>query len=54
MTASDAIASDVDLIISNGTMEIEADLSAFPASMRLREIRDMMKLHGRKARLHVK
>jgi len=53
MTASDAVASNVDLIISDGTTEIAADLSAFPPSMRLREIREVMKSDGRKARLHV-
>ena len=54
MTTSDAIASNVEFIVSDGTMEIAADLSAFPPSMRLREIREMMKSDGRKARLRVK
>jgi hypothetical protein len=54
MTAADAIASNVDLIVSDGTIEIVADLSAFPQTMRLREIRDMLKPSRRKARLHVK
>lgn len=53
MTVADAIASNVDLIVSDGTMQIVADLSTFPPSMRLREIRDTMKAAGRMARLHV-
>lgn len=54
ITAEDAIASNVDLILSDGADEIAADLSIFPATMRLREIRDLMKSAGRKARLYVR
>ncbi len=54
ITAGDAVASGVDLLISEGTTEIVAELSAFPESMRLREIRDAMRAAGRKSRLYVK
>ena len=53
ITTQDAIASNVDLIVSEGRHEIAADLSTFPATMRLREIRDLMKSAGRRLRLHV-
>jgi hypothetical protein len=54
MTAADAIASEVDLIISDEAQDIVADLGAFPSAMRLREIRDLMRSAGRKARLYVR
>jgi hypothetical protein len=54
MTAADAIASNVDLVIVEGVQEFAPDLSTFPASMRLREIRDAVKASGRKVRLYVR
>jgi hypothetical protein len=54
MAAADAIASNVDLIIGHDGKEIVADLSTFPPTMRLREIRDTLKASGRNARLYVK
>jgi hypothetical protein len=53
MTAADAIASRVELMISDELQEHSADLSTFPPSMRLREIRDLVKHAGRKVRLVV-
>lgn len=53
MTTTDAMASAIDLIIVDAGLEHLADLSKFPPSMRLREIRDLMKSAGRRARLYV-
>lgn len=54
MTAADAIASGVELILSEGAQEIAPDLATFPATMRLRDIRDLVRAPGRKARLNVR
>ncbi len=53
MTAADAVASRVDLIVSEQAQEITPDLSTFPPNTRLREIRDALKAPGRKFRLSV-
>ena len=54
MTAADAMASNIDLVIAEGTKEITPELSAFPPKMRLRDIREALKAPGRKVRLHVR
>lgn len=54
MTAADAIASNVDLILAEGPQEMMPDLTSFPPSMRLRDIRDAVKAPGRRVRLHVR
>ena len=54
MAAADAIASRVDLIVIDAAHEHTADLSSFPPTMRLRDICDLMRSAGRKARLHVR
>ena len=54
MTAEDAIASKVDLIVSENGQEIAADLSTFPPSMRLREVRDLVRSAGRRVRLYIR
>lgn len=53
ITAADAISSGIELIIADEGQEIAVDLSTFPANMRLREIRELMRSSGRKARLYV-
>jgi hypothetical protein len=50
----EAISSDVELLIVEGSQEHTPDLSTFPPNMRLREIRDAVKTPGRKVRLYVK
>ena len=53
ITAADALASRIDLIVHDGSQSLVADLTTFPVNMRLREIRDLMKSTGRNARLQV-
>jgi hypothetical protein len=54
MTVQDALASKVDLIVTDAGREHVPDLSTFPPTMRLRDIRELMRSAGRKARLHVR
>jgi hypothetical protein len=56
LTASDAIGSRIDLIITDPAdgESITADLATFPPNARLREIRDHIKAAGRKVRLTVR
>jgi hypothetical protein len=54
LTASDAVGSGIDLIVSDGTLELVADMASFPPKTRLREIRELLKGQGKRARLHVR
>lgn len=56
MTVVDAIGSEIDLLISDPetAQELIADLTSFPPKTRLRDIRAIMKMQGRRARLIVR
>jgi len=54
ITVADAVASRVDLIVSENEKQHTLDWSMFPSTMRLREIRKHLKQDRRKVRLHVR